>query len=359
MRTYGIDTSSNNSGLNMSSAKRGGAKFCFVKTTEGTGYVNPLASAQVHEAKRQGMSVYGYHFSLFGASIAGAKAEATFAVKKAKSLGIPKGAYFACDWETGDGNNIYGGYNASANAIVTFMKIVKESGYRPLLYSGASCIKNNLNRSIVLAHFPNSLWVASYPTMGRYDSIQSIVNWKPNINGMLIWQFTVNFCGLNVDGNVVIGKLAKGSSSGGDIEMTWHVKVSPDDAGGFMVTKKAGATLWAGANNKKKASSRMLPYASNWRVAREKDGFYEVGKNQWIDGRTGVFKANPLKYQSIHAVVEVTGAAAGHAEAGGPVTGRDFKKGEKFKVHGKQGEYLLVGTGKDKWLHATKCKVIL
>ncbi len=198
-RSYGVDVSVYQS-TSVHSAARSGAKFAVVKVSEGTAYRNPKARAQIASAKANRMMPMAYHFALFGANSSAARREANYAVSSAKAMGLKRGSYIACDWETGDGNNVNGGVNGSTNAIISFMRSVKRKGYKPLLYSGASLLRNNVNTARVNRAFPNSLWVASYATMGRID--RPNFGYFPSMNGVAIWQFTDNWRGLNVDGNI-------------------------------------------------------------------------------------------------------------------------------------------------------------
>src|SRR5699024_3174427 len=116
--------------------------------------------------------------------------------------GLPKGSYIACDYETGSGNNIYGGKTPTANAIIAFMDTIKNAGYKPLLYASSSVLQNNIDTNSVIAKYPNSLWVASYAISGRIDSPN--FNYFPSMNGVSIWQFTDNWKGLSVDGNIAV-----------------------------------------------------------------------------------------------------------------------------------------------------------
>ena len=86
-----------------------GAKQVITKITEGTGYFSPVAAAQIRSAHAHHMYVHGYHFATFGRSVSQAKKEAKHSIARAEKLGISKKRYIACDWETGDGNNVYGG----------------------------------------------------------------------------------------------------------------------------------------------------------------------------------------------------------------------------------------------------------
>lgn len=208
-RSYGVDVSVYQSS-SVRSAARSGAKFAVVKVSEGTAYRNPKARAQIASAKANGLMPMAYHFALFGANSSAARSEAAYAVSSARAMGLNRGSYIACDWETGDGNNVNGGVNGSTNAIISFMRSVKRRGYKPLLYSGASLLRNNVNTSRVNAAFPNSLWVASYATMGRIDTPN--FGYFPSMNGVAIWQFTDNWRGLNVDGNISLLPLSMSGS---------------------------------------------------------------------------------------------------------------------------------------------------
>lgn len=179
-----------------------GAKAVFVKLTEGTGYFNPKATAQIRSAHAHHMYVHAYHFATFGSSITRAREEAKWFIKRAKVLNISKKRYMALDWETGDGNVVSNGKTISTRAVIAFMNEVKKAGYKVMLYSGASLLRNNIDTGSVVSKFGTCLWVASYATMGRIDT----PNWGyfPSMDGVAMWQFTDNWRGLNVDGNVAL-----------------------------------------------------------------------------------------------------------------------------------------------------------
>ena len=209
-RSLGIDVASYQS-ADLSAHARSGAKFAIVKVSEGTSYRNPKASAQVASARARNMMPMGYHFATFSANSAAAKREANYAVASAKAVGLAPGSYLACDYESGDGNNINMGKGVTANAIIAFMQQVKAAGYKPLLYASSSVLRNNINTNAVVNQFPNSLWVASYAVAGRIDKPN--FSYFPSMKGVSIWQFTDNWRGLNVDGNInVLPLTASGSA---------------------------------------------------------------------------------------------------------------------------------------------------
>ncbi|MDN5989909.1 MAG: SLAP domain-containing protein [Lactobacillus sp.] len=200
-RALGVDVASYQS-ADLSSHAQAGSQFAIVKVSEGTSYRNPKASSQISTAISNNMMPMAYHFATFSSNSSAAVAEANYDIKAAQAFGLPKGSYIACDYETGQGNNIYGGKTPTANAIIAFMDQIKAAGYKPLLYASSSVLGNNIDTNSVIAKYPNSLWVASYAISGRIDNPN--FNYFPSMEGVSIWQFTDNWRGLNVDGNVAV-----------------------------------------------------------------------------------------------------------------------------------------------------------
>ena len=203
-RDYVVDVAVYQS-TSMSAYKHAGARQAIVKLTEGTGYFNPKASAQIKSAHANHMYVHGYHFATFGNSVSRAKAEARFFVARAKKLNISKKRYLWLDWETGDGNVVVNSIYSNTRAIIAFMDVVKSAGYKVGLYSGAYTLRQHVDTAKIVKKFGTCLWVASYATMGRID--QPNFNDFPSMNGVAIWQFTDNWYGLNVDGNITLKEL--------------------------------------------------------------------------------------------------------------------------------------------------------
>ena len=201
-RSYGIDEASYQS-ENITSYP--GAKFAIVKTTEGLDYQNPKAVAQVASAKNAGVPVGGYHYAHFSADSNQAVKEGNYTVENAKSMGIPVGSIYACDWESGSGNHVDRGADASANAILAFMDTIAKAGYKPLLYSGKELLTKNINTKKVTDKYGDCLWVAYYKVEGRQDTAD--FNWFPTMDHVAIWQFTDNWKGMGIDGNITIKKL--------------------------------------------------------------------------------------------------------------------------------------------------------
>ena len=200
-RNYGVDVSSYNV-TDLSGMARSGAKFAFVKLSEGLDYRNPKAQAQINSAKANNMLVMGYHYARFSGNSNMAVQEGHYTVNSAKEVDLPKGSYLACDWETGSGNVTDQGYEVSANAILAFLDVVAGAGYKPLLYSGAALLKGNVDTGKILAKYPNCLWVAAYPLGNGVPASEPDFGYFPSMDGVAIWQFTDNWKNLKVDGNI-------------------------------------------------------------------------------------------------------------------------------------------------------------
>lgn len=251
-RAYGIDEASYQS---TNIADYPGAKFTIVKTTEGLNYQNPKARAQIASAKNAGIPVGGYHYARFSADSNQAVQEGNYAVENAKNMGIPVGSIYACDWESGSGNYVNGGADASANAILAFMDTVAKAGYKPLLYSGKELLTKNINTKKITDKYGDCLWVAYYKTSGREDVAD--FNWFPSMDHVAIWQFTQNWKGMNVDGNITVKKLevnanavkpvpAKSTSTERtwtDVQgMTWHSEDGTFITGGAINLRWGAST---------------------------------------------------------------------------------------------------------------------
>lgn len=203
-RDFAVDVAVYNS-TDMSAYKRAGARQVIVKVTEGLGYINPKAGVQVKSAHDNHMYLHAYHFATFGNNVGRAKMEAKFFVSRAKKLNISKKRYLWLDWETGDGNVVINSAYSNTKAIMAFMKVCHSAGYKVGLYSGAYILKQYVDTAKIVKKYGTCLWVASYATMGRIDKPD--FNYFPSMNGVAIWQFTDNWCGLSVDGNITLKEL--------------------------------------------------------------------------------------------------------------------------------------------------------
>lgn len=261
------------------------------------GYNYARARAQIASSKAHGLMTMGYFYATFSNNSARAKTEAEFACKKAVELGLPKGSYLAVDWENGSGNNILGGVSSSTSAILAAMAVIKSNGYLPMFYSGADAMRNRLDYRSIVKAYGNCLWVASYPFAGAVNSAN--MAYFPSMDGVAIWQFTDNYRGLNVDGNISVLTLktsvgATTAKKGSDSDMTFHPVAKWDVERVFVVTNKKGCKLYDSPKLSKEI--RTLKQGKIFKVLGEEKGAIKLGKNQYVDGRGGYTKSNPIAF---------------------------------------------------------------
>lgn len=347
-----------------------GAKFAFVKLTEGAGYVNPKAEAQIKSAKAHGLMVMGYFYANHSASVTRARAEAKYCVAKAKALGIPAGSYLADDFEQGLANSVYGDPTANTDAILAAMQVIKEAGYKPLVYASASVFRANLQVSRFAKSFGTCLWVASYKVSGRQDYAD--FNYFPSMDGVAIWQFTDNYKGYGVDGNIAVVDLKTNSvssatkSTSRTVEsLSLHPVVKWDIGAVAVVANSKGAYVYTSSKLDKRESDKLKPCGSVWQVFSFENGAVKVGKNQYFDGRAVYVKANPIAYSdSKHAVAKIvlphTHALDAPKADAGKVYGLALNS--KIEIQGRVGRFLKIKNlhkGKQVYVTGNRAYIVL
>lgn len=365
-KSYGVDVASYQS----TSVNYTGAKFAFVKVTEGTGYVNPRASAQIKSAKAHGLMIMGYFYANHSASVTKARAEAKYCVAKAKALGIPTGSYLADDFEQGLANSVYGDPTVNTDAILAAMQVIKEAGYKPLVYASASVFRANLHISRFVKSYGTCLWVASYKVSGRQDYAD--FNYFPSMDGVAIWQFTDNYRGLNVDGNITLVdlKISSGSSQSkltnktGE-SLSQHPVVKWNVGAVAVVSNSKGAYVYTSSKLDKRESGKLKPCGSIWQVLGLENGAVKVGKNQYFDGRAVYVKANPVAYNDQkHAVAKIvmphTHALDAPKVDAGKVYGLALNS--KVEIQGRVGHFLKIKElhkGKQVYVTGNRAYIVL
>ena len=361
-RSYGVDVASYQS----ASVNYTGAKFAFVKVTEGTEYVNPKAEAQIKSAKDHGLMAMGYFYANHSASVSKARAEAKNAVAKAKAYGIPVGSYLADDFEQGPANSVHGAPSANTDAILAAMAVIKEAGYKPLVYASASVFRSNLNVARFVKSYGTCLWVASYKVMGRQDAPD--FNYFPSMDGVAIWQFTDNYKGYNVDGNIAVVDLksSKAKSTNKTVEsLSQHPVVKWNVGAVAVVSNAKGAYVYTSSKLDKRESDKLKPYGSMWEVFGLENGAVKVGKNQYFDGRAVYVKANPIAYNdSKHAVAKIvlphTHALNAPKADAGKVYGLELNS--KVEIQGRVGRFLKIKElhkGKQVYVTGNRAYIVL
>ena len=362
-RKYGVDVAVYQS----KSVNYPGAEFALVKVTEGMSYINPSASAQIKSAKSRGLLTGGYFYANHCASVSRAREEAKFAVAKAKAFGVPLGSYLADDFEQGDGNDVYkNGASANTDAVLAAMQVIKDAGYKPLVYAGAAIMRNRLDTSRIIKTFGTCLWVASYKVSGRQDYAD--FNYFPSMDGVAIWQFADNYKGYSVDGNIAVVDLksSKAKSSKATVESLSQQPVVRWDIGAVaVVSNLKGAYVYTDSKLTKRESDKLKPQGSLWQVFEIKDGAICVGKNQWFDGRAVYVKANPIAYNSEkHGVAKIILDHTHALDAPKADAGKVYplKINSKVEIQGRVGHFLKIKElhkGKQVYVTGNRAYIVL
>ena len=365
-KSYGVDVASYQS----TTVSYSGAKFAFVKISEGTDYVNPRASAQIKSAKAHDLMVMGYFYANHSASVTKARAEAKYCVAKAKALGIPAGSYLADDFEQGLANSVHGGPTANTDAILAAMQVIKEAGYKPLVYASASVFRANLQVSRIVKSYGTCLWAASYKISGRQDYAD--FNYFPSMDGVAIWQFTDNYRGLNVDGNICLIDLKISSNSSkpkpakkNTESLSQHPVVKWDIGAVAVVSNAKGAYVYTSSKLDKKESSKLKPCGSVWQVFGLENGAVKVGKNQYFDGRAVYVKTNPIAYNDAkHGVAKIVMSNTHALDAPKADAGKVYglALNSKIEIQGRVGRFLRIKekhNGKQVYVTGNRAYIVL
>lgn len=288
-KTYGVDVASYQS-TDMAAYHKAGASFAIVKLTEGVDYLNPKAAKQVDSSRANHLYTHAYHFARFGSSVSRAKKEAAYFIKQAKKFDISQKRMLWLDWESGSGNVVTGPKASNTAAILAFMNAIKSAGWRPGLYSGASLMRTAIDTKQVIKKFGTCLWVASYPTMSAISTAD--FGYFPSMDGVAIWQFTRNWKGLDVDGNVAVAEI---NSTATKQKLKPKAKPKPKkttatDFKGVVKVNNLGAgkASWKVRLLSKDGhyTNSYVPQDSRWKTSKKATikgkKCYLIGKDLWI-----------------------------------------------------------------------------
>lgn len=157
------------------SAKRAGVNFSFVKTTEGTTFVDRYADCSMNGFASAGIRRGVYHFARPERS--SAVAEANFFISHTRGY-VHKGIIPVLDWEP------TGNYKRNVQWAKTWLDTVARAwGTKPMIYMSASTIK--MADWSLVASADYGLWVAGYPRGYAGDRLRnpgsvpySVAPWK-------------------------------------------------------------------------------------------------------------------------------------------------------------------------------------
>lgn len=189
---YFIDVSTYQTDTLVKEKQASGTDKTIIKVSEGLSWLSPKAEIQSENSDPIGY----YHFARFGGDIELAKNEALFFIN---NLPSKKVRYLVCDYEDGASAD----KTANTQAVLAFMRVIREHGYKPIYYSYKPYTLVNLDDyHNILNEFPNSLWIAAYPDY----QIRNEPTWQifPSMDGIRWWQFTSNAMQGGLDKNVVL-----------------------------------------------------------------------------------------------------------------------------------------------------------
>ncbi|MEK0215846.1 GH25 family lysozyme [Bifidobacterium mongoliense] len=151
----GFDAASYQGCYNAQAAVQAGARFSFIKLSEGTDYVNPYAGCQLNANRGAGMRRGAYHFADVGGLSPQAEADNFINVARANNL-IGAGVIPVLDWEPA------GNLKAQVWWAKAWLdRVAAAWGTKPLIYMSASTISMADWTPVSSADY--GLWVAGYP----------------------------------------------------------------------------------------------------------------------------------------------------------------------------------------------------
>lgn len=170
----------------------------------------------------------------------------------------PKNSIVALDFEHGASAD----KQANTDTILYGMRRIKAAGYTPMYYSYKPFTLQYVNYQQITAEFPNSLWIAAYPSNNVTPSPN--YNYFPSMDGIGIWQFTSTYIAGGLDGNIDLTGITDNGYNGAVKDDDGKVTVKPEtdtpaiEAGqeanqtakkdievGFKVKVNFSASTWA------------------------------------------------------------------------------------------------------------------
>lgn len=174
----------------------------------------------------------------------------------------PKGSIVALDYESGASPD----KQANTNAILHGMRMIKAAGYTPMYYSYKPFTLANVYADQITREFPNSLWMAAYPSYNVTPTPN--YNVFPSMDGVAIYQFTSTYIAGGLDGNIDL----TGITDNGYTKNNNPVTNTPAISQGQQAENTPNADIANGNQVKVKFS------ANNWATGQ--------GIPSWVKGHT-------------------------------------------------------------------------
>lgn len=158
---YGIDISSFQGDIDFEAVREYGIEFVYIRSSQGTAYIDPYFSRNYYGVTQSGMLVGAYHV-LAAQDEEGARQEARFFAELLQNRtfhGKPAFEYVVPSGLTEDRIN--------ANALAFISELRSQTGLSAVLYSDAYSAQNVFNADVARAA---ALWVAQYGVQEPSDN---------------------------------------------------------------------------------------------------------------------------------------------------------------------------------------------
>jgi lysozyme len=260
MKIYnkGIDVSHWQGNIQWDKVIKDGIDFAILKATESDNYTDPTFYEHAKNAKKAGLLVGAYHFARFS-SVEKAIKEANYFIKVIKAASINFEMPLVLDLESNDSKLSRKILTECMDVFIE--RVRKGTGKEVMLYTSKAFLENNLNKPLAVP-----FWYARYGV----DQPDILCD---------IWQHTDK------------GKV-NGISGPVDMNCTFrdfiNVKAATNSTGGgSKVTGLGQATVKVDALSLRDAPGvngkliRTLKKGETYNVYAIKDGWYNLGANQW------------------------------------------------------------------------------
>ncbi|MEK1316039.1 LysM peptidoglycan-binding domain-containing protein [Limosilactobacillus fermentum] len=137
-------------------------------------------ATKTNQSTAMGINPHNYIWDQTGADQNATRVMLNYFLRRVRT---PYGSIVALDYESGAS----GDKEANTQNVLYGMRMIKNAGFTPMIYSYKYYLNDYLNVSEILAEFPNSVWIAGYQTG---SSVWPNYNYFPSMNGVAIWQYS-------------------------------------------------------------------------------------------------------------------------------------------------------------------------
>lgn len=179
-RSYGGDYSKYQPSLYNNTGQDSFAISQIGGSVNGMIYDQGTYASHAAQAKARGWRFHTYIWDQTGSNQYQTQQMLNYFLTKIQS---PYGSIVALDYEAGASGSV----EANTDNILFGMRMIKQAGFTPMLYSYKPYLLAHVDLNRVLAEFPNSIWDAGYQ---NGLSVWPNYNAFPSMNGVAIWQYS-------------------------------------------------------------------------------------------------------------------------------------------------------------------------